>query len=88
MNPEEAKTERDKRQRFKNVIIFALGTLQELVDMGMVERDSGADVLTDIGMMKFHALKGKGFSPSPAEIESAVSLFAKVSCDEAREAAK
>jgi len=48
-------------------IIYTLGTIQELVDLGLLDQIQGRQPLTAGGMATYKALKDSGFSMTAEE---------------------
>ena len=64
--------------RLEKILIFVLGTLDELCLKGYVERDLGTATLSSDGVGIFRALKQSGFKCSPDEIAAAIELFRRI----------
>lgn len=55
--------------RFQKVLIFTLGTIERLIDAGLI---TGPKVLTEGGRAQLAALKAEGFTPTTEETELAM----------------
>ena len=61
--------------REAKIIIYTYGTLEELMEMELVE---GPTVLTDSGRELFKKLKSDGFEPLPDEIKQCLNFIMEV----------
>ena len=67
--------DRSAMDRIEMTIVYILGQLDGLVAKGVVQRDHGADRLSDLGKEVFVYLRAKGFKPSEAELSAAIEVF-------------
>ncbi len=60
---------------FEKQILFVLGTLDGLVEKGLMDRDDNARRLTPTGMEAYRTLAATGYRPTSEELESVVRFF-------------
>lgn len=86
---EDAVQHRAAEKRMQDVILFTLGTCQELKDRGLITSTPDSDRLTPAGMSLFFQLKADGFRYDPHECEWAMTMFKRYGgeCDDALAAA-
>ncbi len=60
---------------FEKQILFVLGTLDGMVEKGLMTRDDNARRLTASGMEAYRTLAATGYRPSAEELESVVRFF-------------
>ncbi len=60
---------------FEKQILFVLGTLDGLVEKGLMTRDDNARRLTASGMEAYRGLAATGYRPTSEELESVLHFF-------------